>query len=218
VVVGSFPARDVPPKYCCAAVAQGPDGEQRRRQQRPGDDRGGGRCPRRSAGSKCGCLATWGTRLGYSGGCSLIAGCCTVVPQQHWPLKSTSAGVCVWTRWWGNTGRRTGRSRRAGWRQSSPWAWAWAWAATRREELYGQKGGVPGVPGNALGGQPQEESLQGVHDYLQGGRRLDDREQAEFLRHRAIEGEGSARRADESGSAAEWIPVALEYGVLSSPR
>ena len=75
---------------------------------------------------------------------------------------------------------------------------------------------MPGVPGNALGGQPQEEPLQGVHahDYLQRGRRLDDREQAELLRHLAIEGEGSARRADES-SAGGWIPVAL---VLSSPR
>ena len=85
--------RDVPPRSCCAAVAQGPGGEQRQRQQRPGDDRGGGGCPRRSTGSRCGCLATWGTRLGYSRGCSLVAGCCTGVPQQRWPPKSTGAGV-----------------------------------------------------------------------------------------------------------------------------
>ena len=88
--------RDVPPRSCFAAGAQGPDGDQRQRQQRPGDDRGGGGCPRRSAGSRCACPATWGTRLGYSRGCSLVAGCCTGVPQQRWPTwppKSTGAGV-----------------------------------------------------------------------------------------------------------------------------
>ena len=43
--------RDVPPRSCCAAVAQGPGGEQRQRQRRPGDDCGGGGCLRRSAGA-----------------------------------------------------------------------------------------------------------------------------------------------------------------------
>ena len=121
--------RDVPPGSCCASVSPGPDGGQRQRQQRPRDDRGGGGCPRRSAGSRCGCSAIWGTRLGYSRGCSLIAGCSTGVPQQRWPPKSTSAGVCVWSWWWGRTGWRTGQPRWPGWRQSFPWAWA----ATRRE-------------------------------------------------------------------------------------
>jgi len=61
--------RDVPPRSCSAAVAQGPGGEQRQRQRRPRDDRGGGGCPRRSAGRRrCGCPAIWGTRLAYSGG------------------------------------------------------------------------------------------------------------------------------------------------------
>ena len=66
--------RDVPARSCFAAVAQGPGGEQRQGQRRPGDDRGGGGCLRRSAGAGA-AAPRWGTRLGYSGDCSQSRRC-----------------------------------------------------------------------------------------------------------------------------------------------